>query len=395
MKSRSTPVRRTAMLALAPLIVAAAACADALPPAPTQNAGSLRASLTPEVFALLNERGEFPEEALVGASHVGLSAHQAKSLAVAFWTTHEKFVRPYAERDRGAPIAASGLKACPRAHLAESAYEPAGADIPEQIRRSLGDQWLVGLCAGNEQQVAIAVSVSATNVTVEQGRLGPLMRGARSGDFKVMGVRAGAEVPLPPERTVLGAAAMTGRRVASAPRLVRRPMPKSAFTSVWSIGLPTSAYGVRRRRTQSGPESWCSDHSAAGATSRAASLRPGPMPSVTRSSFLSAVIPRECALLTSLFAAVHQLASIPSPWKTNHAQSPFLRPRRAPAFCRGCCAFDRCVRWWRWQDKPVLVRRTAITGMERSGPQFSDARRPPVLSAHAHPATDGERVRAG
>lgn len=253
MKSRSTPVRRTAMLALAPLIVAAAACADALPPAPTQNAGSLRASLTPEVFALLNERGEFPEEALVGASHVGLSAHQAKSLAVAFWTTHEKFVRPYAERDRGAPIAASGLKACPRAHLAESAYEPAGADIPEQIRRSLGDQWLVGLCAGNEQQVAIAVSVSATNVTVEQGRLGPLMRGARSGDFKVMGVRAGAEVPLPPERTVLGAAAMTGRRVASAPRLVRRPMPKSAFTSVWSIGFDAD---VRVRSAASPDPIW-------------------------------------------------------------------------------------------------------------------------------------------
>lgn len=197
----------------------------------------LLASLTPEAASALDGDGKFILPTGGGAGSGEISAERAKELALAIWQSHSAFLLSYAEADRGAPIASADLVPCPRAYYAESAHEPLGETYPSSLRRHFGAQWLVGLCHGSEQQVAVAIAATATNLNYE--RLGGRIRfqGARSGDFMFIGVKPGASIPIAPEVAVVLAASATERRAASVPVLRRRAAPHSALNSTWSVEL--------------------------------------------------------------------------------------------------------------------------------------------------------------
>lgn len=217
-------------------ITAIVSCSEPLS-APKVSTSDLIASLTPEAASSLNNSGEFIVAGSADAGSTEISSDRARELALAIWQSHEAFVRTYAEADRGAPIARSGLEACPRAYYAESAHEPLDESFPQQIRRHYGAQWLVGLCHGGEQQVAIAIAATATNLTYVRSGGRVRFLGARSGDFTFLGVQPGSRIPVVPEVAVVLAARETGRRIAKAPKLQLRAAPHSALNSVWTVEL--------------------------------------------------------------------------------------------------------------------------------------------------------------
>jgi len=157
------------------------------------------------------------------------------------------------EADRGAPIDAGALRVCPRVYYASSAYRSVSENTPTALKKLVGSQWLVGLCAGAVQEVVIAVSASATDATLdEEGRITDFGKG----NFLPMGVPVGVEVPMLPEAAAIFVADQTNSRIKAVPRLEMRAYPFSAIAAVWSVDLesPVEALGresgaVRRVQT--------------------------------------------------------------------------------------------------------------------------------------------------
>ncbi len=217
------------------LAVAVGACSsDAVAP-PALTSSELRASVTAEVASTISSTGQFRLPSGGGDAAGEISEARAKAVALAFWQDQDHLVRPYAEHDRGARIAGADLKPCPRAYYTESAYDAPPAGARRSIVRSTGAQWVVGLCAGREQQVVITVAATAVDLVLAPDA--PRLRAWRSGDIMYAGVPQGVEMPVSPELAAVAAAAATGRRLTRAPKLVRRPVPYSGIASVWTLEL--------------------------------------------------------------------------------------------------------------------------------------------------------------
>lgn len=230
--------RMAAVSSLAILLVAG--CRDE-PTRPPFREDDLREALTASLAASLGSDGRFmfgPDAQ--GAGEIG--ERRARELAVAYWRSYESTLRIARARDRGAPISAH-LTTCSRAFYVESAYESLPSAIPREFRRAFGAQWIVGLCSGQEQQVAISVSAEAMDLQIRgDGKLA----GVSGGDFFSVGVAPGANLPALPELGAVTTSKLVGRRVATAPVLRRPGSFFSAFYSKWVYGLEaeTTVRGV-------------------------------------------------------------------------------------------------------------------------------------------------------
>lgn len=200
----------------------------------------LRAALTSNAASSLNEQGQFRLAGPpVGARE--LSSTQAVQIAAAWARQFAPKIRRTLERERGGPIALERLTPCGRPLYAESAFEPLPADLPAGIRRSYESNWLVGLCAGTELQVSLAIASGAADLAVVNGAIQP---GAeRGGEFFSLGVPSTWESPvgLAPERAAQLVSQATGRLITQAPKLVSAS-PRAAYPqgSTWEFELESS-----------------------------------------------------------------------------------------------------------------------------------------------------------
>lgn len=142
---------------------------------------------------------------------------------------------PLYNNDRGAPIHATQLSPCPRAFYVEGAYSDIPSDAPLWLQKSLGPQWLVGLCYGGVEEVVVSISAYATDARLAADRIH--LSAGGEGNFLIMGVPVGTEVPIAPERIADLTAERFGKRVAEVPRLIMRPRPAAAQIAIWQIGL--------------------------------------------------------------------------------------------------------------------------------------------------------------
>ena len=240
--------RRHATAVVALQLAGVLACADAkLPTAATES--ELRAALTVEAQSQLDAEGRF---VLALQAPGEISESDAKQLAIAWWRSTVGFVRPVAERDRGAKIHADDLQPCPRAYYAVSAYEPTAEHIDPLIQKMTASRWLVGLCYGGTQEVLVAVSALAGDARTHEGRISaPGLH-----NFFFFGVPVGGRIPVAPEDAAVTASMRTGTLVAAAPRLLLRSRPFSAANAVWDVSLANdvllrTAQGSASRRATS------------------------------------------------------------------------------------------------------------------------------------------------
>ncbi|MBK7908634.1 MAG: hypothetical protein IPJ78_19075 [Gemmatimonadetes bacterium] len=194
------------------------------------------AALTPDVAAQLDENGHFVFDAPIGSDVPWITETRARELAAAYWFSFGHDLRVYASNDRGAPVAAN-LAVCERAHLAESGYDPFPENLHPGYRHAWGASWVVGLCSGSEQQVAIAVSVELTNMVINASGF---VDGVQSGDFFSTGVKPGTTIPAAPEYAAVLTANRSKVLVSDIPRLRRLAQHGSPFTAVWTFPLNSS-----------------------------------------------------------------------------------------------------------------------------------------------------------
>ena len=228
--------------AIAGLVLAiASGCTE---PLSTSGGSRLRSVLTGNAAAMLDASGQFVLP--TGATSEGeISGDRAKVLAMAMWRDAAPFIRNTLERDRGGAIHVDLLEPCPRAYYVASAYSHVPANLTPLERKSLGPQWLVGLCYGETQEVVVGVSAFATDVDVAAES--PYLRRSGVNNFFPMGVPVGSRIPFPPEEIAEIAAGAASRRIAKVPQLISRPRPWAPVVAVWRVEFE-SPFSVRANR---------------------------------------------------------------------------------------------------------------------------------------------------
>jgi hypothetical protein len=190
-------------------VLAATVACDAEPLAPTATSvtpAQLAAAVTGAAADSIDQAGLFLLADRTRKDGTEITEQRARELAIAYWKTIEQELRIRAKRDRGGVPLSASLRLCPRAFYAESGYDPLPPDLPVEMRRGLGPQWLLGLCDGNTQELAISVSSEATDLGVRaDGTISIL----KSGDFWDVGVPPGGRIPAWPENAVVAAAGLT------------------------------------------------------------------------------------------------------------------------------------------------------------------------------------------
>lgn len=225
--------------------LALSACSDEILTAPTVSANQVVASVTPDLAAQLDGDGRFVFGTPAPADVPWITADRARELAVAYVKGYGPAARRYWIEDRDAGVAEQ-LRPCRRVFLAESGYDQFPADLLREYRRAFGATWLVSFCSGGEQQVAIAVSVESTDLTIDEGGI---VRGVKSGDFWSTGVPVGTQFPVEPELGSVDIAGTVSSRVSALPRYRRLANRYSAFSGIWTYQVESS---VQMRGDRSG-----------------------------------------------------------------------------------------------------------------------------------------------
>ncbi len=218
------------LMALGGLAATLACAGEPLAPAAsTVTAGQLAAAVTGTVADSIDAAGQFVLADRMRDDGTEITEQRARELAIAYWKTIEQELRIRAKRDRyGVPLSAR-LRICSRAFYAESGYDSLPTDLPVEMRRGLGPQWLLGLCNGDNQELAISVSSEATDLSVRaDGTISIL----KNGDFWDVGVPVGVRIPAWPENAAVAAAA-PGYRVSGVPVLRRRARNQVMFIADW------------------------------------------------------------------------------------------------------------------------------------------------------------------
>ena len=190
----------------------------------------------------LDPDGHFMLDGPLDLPYPQITADRAIALADAFRSGPLASFVPLLERDRGSGIKASALKNCGRTYYAEPAIGAIPSSVHPAIRRAHGPHWILNYCGESGlPEVALAVSAYATDLKIENGMLVyPLLYGGEY--FHPIGIPKNRRESLPgsPEAAAAEAAAVSGVRVASVPRLVTLPRMAPAL-SFWQFELEHSA----------------------------------------------------------------------------------------------------------------------------------------------------------
>jgi hypothetical protein len=216
-------------------IVAACASPDASAITHPVSPSHLAQSVTSDVWRRVDGDNHFLLAQGESSAPAEIDGDSARRLAEAFWRHVGWSLAKGVSVDRGAPVHASDLQPCSRVFYARSAYESIPSQVPPVVAKVLGPHWLVGLCYGSTEEVL--VSVSAHAIDIRESTRPNTFAHVGDGDFFVMGVPVGAQIPVPPEEVAVAVAEAVGRRVAAVPVLVSRPFPQDAVTAVWELTL--------------------------------------------------------------------------------------------------------------------------------------------------------------
>ena len=205
------------------------------------------ALLTPKAAQGVDANGMFVLRA-EGSGEI--SADQARTLASAFWRDLGSTFEAVVMQDRGGAVHTTQLVPCARSYYVESAYTAVPAEMPSDVIKALGPEWLVGMCYGVTEEAVIAVSAMATDATASGGHL---TDAGGQGNFFLMGVPVGAEIPAAPESVATVAATSSAKRVSTVPSLTMKAFPAAPTTAVWHISIeaPALATGATSHSTQS------------------------------------------------------------------------------------------------------------------------------------------------
>lgn len=214
------------------------ACTDRPLTAPMVSESQVIASVTPELATQLDQNGKFVFAVPTGGAVQWISADRARDLAIAYLKGYGPALRKYWVRTRDAGVAEQ-LRPCRRVFLAESGYDPFPIDLAHEYRRAFGATWLVSFCHGDEQQVAVAVSVESTDLTIDEGGI---VRGVDPGDFWDIGVPVGTQYPIEPEVGTVAIAGTVGVRVSALPRYRRLAGRLDAFSGLWTYEVESSVH---------------------------------------------------------------------------------------------------------------------------------------------------------
>lgn len=210
-------------------------CGDPLQ-APGDQSSKLRSSVVPGLQRDIDGTGRF---FLSGQSAGEISGSLAERLAEDYWDDAKLWIGAAMEKQRGTSIHIDDLKSCGRPIYAASAYGAIPSDAPTALKHVAGSHWIVGLCYGTTQEVAI--SVAASNGVEHTGKAKGRLRKTGNATFYAMGVPLGARVPMSPEALTIEAASSSDRLVSALPRLVMQPLPKSPFFALWEIQLASTS----------------------------------------------------------------------------------------------------------------------------------------------------------
>lgn len=231
---------------VAPVLgVVLASCADDPLVAPTVSENEVVAAVTPDVAAMLDANGKFVFQEPAPGSSPWITADRAVELAQGYLKGYGPPSRERWRVERDAGVA-EHLSPCRRVFLAESGYDPFPAELVREYRRALGPMWTVSFCSGGEQQVAIAVSVEATDLTIDEEGI---VVGLKSGDFISKGVPVGVTFPIEPEVGAVEVAGTVNARVKALPRYRRLADLYGPYSGIWTYEVEST---VRMRGDRSG-----------------------------------------------------------------------------------------------------------------------------------------------
>lgn len=219
--------------------VIAAGCLRDVPTEPRGTLDQLSAALTPAAYAALGADGRFDFPTPVAAGEPMIGESRAKELALAFFKSRGPWIAQSSRilDDRAGGID-SDLAPCGRAYLMESAYEqPLAPEFPENVRWERGAKWIVRLCKGDEQQLAVAIPVRA--IALQVAADGGFAPGTDIPFLCYRGVEEGVLVPPSPEVGAVAVSRALRTRI-SAPPVLRRIRGRGCqadFGAVWHFDL--------------------------------------------------------------------------------------------------------------------------------------------------------------
>lgn len=216
-------------------------CHDAHTPVGPRMPSQVAAFVTGEAAASLDREGRLILPGALELPYPQITAERARLLADAFRRIHLPGIIQVMERDRGAGINPSNLRACGRVYYAEPAVEPLPLTAGPAAVRAYGPKWIVTLCGPTGVgEVSVAVAAYATDLRLENGDLVYPSHGG--GFFSSLGIPVENREGLPgyPETAVASVVTKTGLRLSKTPRLVT--LPRTApHLSYWKLELERPA----------------------------------------------------------------------------------------------------------------------------------------------------------
>lgn len=207
-----------------------------------------RAFVVGEAAAALGQDGKFRLPASVTQPANEVSQADAARHAVTYVRRFGPSHVARWERELGRRIDLAGLSVCDRAFYSRGAYS-IPVDAPTEIRRQLGNRWIVSLC---DRQGAPTVALSFSPEATELGTGAEADLPALSeAYFHSAGIpsRVHGPVPISPEAAVAEAVRFARLRVAQVPELVRPAHPASDLLSRWRTSLEAEVQIVARDST--------------------------------------------------------------------------------------------------------------------------------------------------
>lgn len=223
MRARTTAALSSLVLAIGASL---AGCnGEVASPAPEVTRAHLLEAVTAEVAESVGPDGKFQLEPNLNTGRAQISGTYAGDLAVALAKHNLPYLNEYYDSQRGGRISYQNLSVCGQPMHAESPFQRLEVDDvstdAHPLQKALGPFWLVTLCAGGGSQMKIAVSAYSTSLNI--GSKGEIIFPAVGGnDFIAEGVPIDESTEALPsaEAAAVLVANMTGRRIASIPRLL-------------------------------------------------------------------------------------------------------------------------------------------------------------------------------
>lgn len=212
---------------------------------------ALQAVVTGAAAANLGAASHFTLDGPTGETRPTLTAQQASKIAELTAIQFGPMIGRQLEAQHGGPIDFNDLHACEASLFATSSFEPAGldGDLPEGPVYYYGSFWITSICNGaGQRQVSVAVAANAITTEIVNGQLRPLPN-----SLKMVGIPASwsAAVPVSAEGAAVLAAAKTGKKIATVPRLIApNPVEKFPQAAIWVFDLdsPVDGHGGKSNR---------------------------------------------------------------------------------------------------------------------------------------------------